>query len=148
MSYVDASDYAQFAAKLKDADRQIATAVRKELREVAKPIAQEVVREGSVSLPHRGGLSANVESARTTINVLASGVALSLGGRAHRKGEGQLRQIDENGQIRHPVYANRKVWAVTKTEPHRFTESFLAHKDQAVAALSGEITRILKETLT
>ena len=143
--------------------------MRKSLRELGKPIAETVREEGARTLPKRGGLSGNVMSARITVGINAGGVSLLLGGRKKRKGEGQLRQIDDSGLIRHPVFGRvRKVgrlkrgkltagrtvtsasgwkkspWSVTRTAPGQYTAAFLRRKEEVQDALGDEVGAILR----
>ena len=158
MTDVDVSEYKALVSRLKDADKKLAAGVRKQLRELAKPVAAEVIREGTDTLPQRGGLADNILTARVKVTTNAAGMSLFLGGRGHRKGEGQLRQIDETGQIRHPVFGRfrtvtdrfgntdvkKNPWAITKTTPHQFTAAFERHRDEVQDALGAEIEKVMR----
>lgn len=169
MADIDLSEYREMSKKLKSAAPQVRAAMRKSLRDLAKPISEKVREEGARTLPRRGGLGSNVLSARITVGINAGGVSLLLGGRKKRKGEGQLRQIDDSGLIRHPVFGRvRKVgrlkrgkltagrtvtsasgwkkspWSVTRTAPGQYTAAFLRRKEEVQDALGDEVGAILR----
>ncbi len=169
MADIDLSEYKEMSAKLKKAAPEIRAALRKELRDLGRPIGEKVREEGARSLPKRGGLSGNVLSARLSVGINAGGISLSLGGRKKRKGEGQLRQIDDSGLIRHPVFGRvRKVgrikkgkltagrtvtsasgwkkspWSITRTAPGQYTAAFLRRKEEVQDALGDEVGAILR----
>lgn len=85
------------------ADKGLTKAVRKGLREVAKPLGEDMIRGGAAAMPKRGGLSDRV--AHSTVgqrNTLAGGnvgVELLL---RQRNGY-RLDQMDA-GRLRHPVF--------------------------------------------
>lgn len=79
---VDASDYLELRGKLKGADRKVAAAARKTLRDAAVPAGREGIAEGAAQMPHRGGLSALVAAGRVSVSLLSTGARLNL---AHRR---------------------------------------------------------------
>ena len=146
---VDAAEYKAFAQRLKAADRKLRNSTRKTLRDLARPIAEEVREKGTEPLPSRGGLRANLMTARISVTVNNSGVSLLLGGRKHRGGEGQLQQIDSTGTLRHPVYArgaDRKKWAwVPQSVPQgTYTSAFDAKRDEVAAELTRQIEDVMR----
>lgn len=164
---VDVSDYKRLIAELKGADKKLARGIRKRLRDLARPIAEEVLDVGSRGMPSRGGLSGNLRTSRRSIGITGAGVTMRLGGRAHRGGEGQLYQIDAYGVVRHPVfgrYRKAKVgsksrngitsvrakltkspWATTKTPQGSYTAAFQAQKNEVRAALGREVEAVMRE---
>ena len=149
---VDTAEYQAFAKKLKTVDRKLRNATRKTLRDLAKPLAEEVREKGTDPMPSRGGLRANLHTAKISVSVNAAGVSLLLGGRKHRGGEGQLVQIDSSGILRHPVYArggDRKGWAwTTQSVPQgTYTKAFQEKRDEVGEALGRSIEQVIRETL-
>lgn len=101
MTKVDASDYARLAGKLKDADKAIAKQVRAELADAAKPFGEEVIRDGSDSMPRRGGLRELLQQGgRVSLRTRSDGVYVAL---QNRDGV-QLGALNK-GSLRHPVFA-------------------------------------------
>lgn len=147
---VDASEYKEFAQRLKSADRKLRNATRKTLRDLAKPIAEEVREKGTEPMPSRGGLRSNLRTARITVSITATRVSLQLGGRKHRGGEGQLLQIDSAGILRHPVFArggDRKKWAWTaqSVPAGTYTKAFQEKRDEVGAELGRQIEEVMRE---
>ena len=115
---IDASDYDRFAAKLKGADRKVAAAIRKRLRQAAKPIGEHVREEGSDPMPARGGLRDRLRGSRVTTALRGSGVDIWVGNRR----KSQLSPIDRRGVVSHPVYGNRKNWASQSVPEGTFSD--------------------------
>lgn len=106
---INAEEYVAFAAKLKTMEPKIRNGVRKRIRESAKAFGPEIVKEGAVPLPDRGGVEAYVvaRGKSPTIAQTATGVRLVLG---KKKGP-QIGRMNE-GNLRHPVFG---VWHKTKS---------------------------------
>lgn len=148
---VDVSEYQAFTARLKTVERKVQNGLRKRLRDLAKPVTQKVRDEGTQPMPSRGGLNGNLMTARISTSITAAGMSLMLGGRKHRGGEGQLMQIDNDGILRHPIWARaerpRKSWRwTTQAVPQgTYTASFLAQRDEIRDELGKEIADIMRE---
>lgn len=118
------ADLERLAIAYREGGRKIRSAMAKGLRAPANPLAEAVVKQGAEKMPRRGGLSERIAASRggVTVSLLGQRVSVSL---RMKTVEGyDLRTIDRKGIIRHPVFGNRKVWNVTKVEPHAFTDVF------------------------
>ena len=134
---ISAEDYARFAAALKQADKAVARAIRKRIREVAAPIGAHVVAEGSASMPSRGGLAARLASGKPAVSVLAKGASINLKKGANYKG------LDA-GVLRHPVYGSSK-WVAQSVPEGTYTEAFQDLPPDARAKLDLILTDAMKE---
>jgi hypothetical protein len=138
---IDASDYDRFAAKLKGADRKVAAAIRKRLRQAAKPIGEHVREEGSDPMPARGGLRDRLRGSRVTTALRGSGVDIWVGNRR----KSQLSPIDRRGVVSHPVYGNRKNWASQSVPEGTFSEAFQSVPPEARAEFEKVFRDVFKE---
>lgn len=129
----DTKGYAELqviATRLKAAgDRGLTNHVRREIRKIGKPVAAEVLHEGAEKMPHRGGLSRNIEATKkvTVSTGLGKRVSVSLslrGGGNSRTGSYSLRRIDGSGTVRHPVYGHRKTWVAQSVGARAWTNAF------------------------
>lgn len=120
-------EFGKFAANLKEADKALAAKVRKGIRDEAKPVAVEVIKEGARKVPARGGLRAIVEQAAPTVTLTSRGVSLNL----YNRRRTNLSALDR-GYIRHPVFARasltRQQWKwvkqMTPQTKNAFTDAF------------------------
>ena len=134
---ISAEDYARFAAALKQADKAVARAIRKRIREVAAPIGAHVVAEGSASMPSRGGLAARLASGKPAVSVLAKGASINLKKGANYKG------LDA-GVLRHPVYGSSK-WVAQSVPEGTYTDAFHNLPPEARAELDRIMPDVMKE---
>lgn len=132
---VEIPDLDQFARAFRGADKVIQRSVSKALREVGKPMAAEVIREGADSLPHAGGLSVLIadgaDSASVSLSLRGKVTSVSL---TLRSGKHDLRSMN-NGVLRHPVFGNKNAWVSQSIRENVFTEAFDKHRDEAVKAM-------------
>lgn len=142
---VDARDFGRLAAACRSADRDVQKAMRKALRETAKPLGVTVIHAGSASMPLRGGLRSKLAGGK--VGLLASfganpKVTLKLGA---RPGIG-LKTLNE-GKLRHPVYG-RGPWVSQHVPAGTYTEAFQAaaptvrrHAESAMNEVLNDIAR-------
>lgn len=102
-------DLRQLGEAYKAGDKVLQKRLRDGLKAAGKPLAEVVLRQGSASLPRRGGLRARVLAGRPTVTA-------SLGGSKPRvtialtdKQKDSIAGL-ESGSIRHPVF-NTGTWA-------------------------------------
>jgi len=100
---VDLDAYKAAAKKVKAADEQLQREFRAKLRDVAKPLGEQVIVEGAEEMPSRGGLKDRLMKGRATVNASSLRVALSL---ANSSGV-HLEPINR-GKLRHPVFASHQ----------------------------------------
>ena len=134
---ISAEDYARFAAALKQADKAVARAIRKRIREVAAPIGAHVVAEGSASMPSRGGLAARLASGKPAVSILAKGASINLKKGANYKGL-------DSGVLRHPVYGSSK-WVPQSVPEGTYTDAFHNLQPEARAELDRIMPDVMKE---
>lgn len=139
---IDADEYQAFAAKLKTVDSKIRTRMRKRIRESAKVFGPEIVKEGAVPLPDRGGVEAYVvaRGKSPTIAQTSTGVRLVLG---KKKGP-QIGRMNE-GNLRHPAFGNRKAWVNQPVPAGSWTEAAKDHEDALREAVRKEMDSIMGE---
>jgi hypothetical protein len=102
------------------------------IRLATAPAAERVRASAMASLPREGGLNEwvaeSVIKTSVTSGVRSAGVTLRM-----RKTGHDLKKINE-GVVRHPVYGNTKVWAVTNVQPGFFTRPLEAMRPEVTAA--------------
>ena len=134
---VNAEDYVRFAAAVKGADKAVARAIRKRVREAAKPIGDHVITKGSDSMPSRGGLQSRLKSVRPTVSILARGASINL-----RKGA-NFTSLNA-GTLRHPLYGHGP-WQQQGVPSGTYTGAFADLPPGQRAALDLTITDAMKE---
>lgn len=137
MATVSAEDYARFSTALRKADKAVSRAIRKRIREESVPIGEHVVREGSVDMPARGGLSERLAAGRPTVSILAKGASISL-----RRG-GNYASLNR-GILRHPVYGRGR-WVAQPVPAETYTSAFEDLPPESRERLSEIITDAMKE---
>jgi hypothetical protein len=114
------------AVRAVGSDRKIVNDMRKEIRKSVKPI-RTAIRENAIeTLPHRGGLGAEVARLRVTgvIKTSASSAGVTIRGSKKSKIGGDksdLRRMDQ-GMIRHPSWGHSP-WSAQKVAPGFFTDA-------------------------
>jgi hypothetical protein len=136
------AQFQQLADRLKAAaDRDLRKQVGASLRKVAKPIGQRVLEKGAESMPHKGGLSAKIGKGKVGVRAGLTGrqasVSLLL-----KAGGYDLNPLDR-GQLRHPVFGNKKSWVRQSVPSGRFTAAFEAEAPKARA----EVLKAVNDTL-
>jgi hypothetical protein len=89
------------------------------LNRASKPLKEAAKQNAGRVLPRRGGLAALVAKSRLSTSVRGGGA--NPGVRITGKGRMDLDRMDR-GQVRHPVFGNRRVWVVQSVTPRWFTE--------------------------
>ncbi len=141
---VDLEQWKKTAALIKAADKKVARATRKGLRDAARPIADAVVREGAEKMPHRGGLSAYLAAnMKPPISLTGSSVAIRLLGKSARGKAIQTKALDE-GRLRHPVFGVWRKDTPTQTVPaHAYSDALGTHRDEAVTIVRAAVQAAL-----
>lgn len=136
----DMADYERFRAWAKTADKKIAAAQRRRIREIGRSLMREMLEEGAEGMPASGGLQERLRGSKAHVAMLAKGIQLRLGERGAAIGA-----IDRNSGVRHPVYGNRGVWSVTDVEGGSWSKVFGEKADEVRAQIREEIEQILRE---
>lgn len=140
MTEVDASDYKALAVKLKALDRKLAARVRGRLREISKPLGEEVIREGSEGMPARGGLRDHLMTGgKVGVSILRSSLTIRL---QERSGI-QLEPLNR-GKLRHPTFG-REPWVSQSVPAGSYSAAFLARRDEVAREVMDEMTQLLEE---
>lgn len=139
---VNADEYERFARKVKTVDRVTRNGVRKRLRDSAKQFGPGIVSEGAEELPRRGGLASHVASKgrNPTVSITSTGARLVLG---KKKGP-QIGRMND-GNLRHPLYGNRKRWITQSVPAGTFTEAAEKRLPEMRDEVAKELTKILGE---
>jgi hypothetical protein len=136
------------AEKLEAAARSLKAAgrgdLRKELlrglRESAKPTIKELRVSALRDLPKKGGLAALVAKSRFSVRNRLSGKTVGMRIEGQNNNARGLEAIDK-GTVRHPVYGNRKAWAVQSVHPGWFTKP----AEEAMPTIRREVQRVLDD---
>lgn len=102
---VDVAEYKAFAAKLKQSDKKVAAAIRKQVRDAGKPLIDGVIADGPEGLPKRGGLGEWLRQSKGSLSMTQTRMTIKL----QRGGSHDLAAINR-GRLRHPVHGNRRLW--------------------------------------
>ncbi|MBK7823553.1 MAG: hypothetical protein IPJ61_21440 [Tessaracoccus sp.] len=145
--HVSAKDYKEFAAKTKDADKELAREIRKELRDLGRADGDQILNEGVEPLPHGGGLAAwIVATAKVTVSITGTRLEFALG----MKAKDLIPRLDAKGILRHPVWGRpertRKEWgwANQEVKGHTWSDAFMNHKDEMVTGMSTAVENALR----
>jgi len=142
VSVTGANDLAQVAGAI----NRLVPDLRKEylaaLRKVSKPMATEVKQAAETMLPRRGGLNTWVDDSKFSVRQRTSGKGAGVRIVATKSGH-DLEAI-ERGQVRHPVFGNRRAWVVGEVRPGFFTETIRDRTPQVQAALVDVMEQFLK----
>lgn len=142
---VGSEEFHELASRLREADRPLRTAVNKGLREVGKPLGEEMLRSGADAMPRRGGLSARVRNTGVTLGLLRGGTGAS--GRVEirlRSKEGFALAAMNRGTVRHPVFG-RRPWVSQSVREGAFTEPFDRSANRVRDELANRIAKALDE---
>lgn len=128
---VGSQDFHELATRLKNAEKPVRLAVNKGLRKVAKPLGEEMLRNGAEAMPKGGGLSDRVKKTRVTLGMLRGGTGASARVELRLKSrEGYDLPALDKGNLRHPVFNKRnrmtgkKVWVGQSVPAGEFTKPF------------------------
>ena len=137
---VDASEYKAFAKKLKGAERSVARDLRKRLREAVKPLTEGLVQDGPEGLPSSGGLADWLRQSKGSMSMTRTKLQIRLA----RGGKHDLNAINR-GQLRHPLYGNRRVWVAQSVESGTYDKAFEKHAEQALPVIERVLDDIMRE---
>jgi len=116
-----ADKLARVSAALRAAgDKDLQRELRRAMSRTTKP-RRKAAKDGAVQiLPHRGGLD---EHGAATARIATRVTANSSGARLRITGTSRdnLRRMDEDGLVAHPVFGNRKKWVIERVRPGWFT---------------------------
>src|SRR6266702_3963762 len=120
-----ADKLARVSAALRAAgDKDLQRELRRAMSRTTKPL-RKAARDGALQiLPHRGGLDEHVASTAriaTRVTANSSGARLRITGTSRDN----LRRMDEEGIVRHPLFGNRKRWFDERIRPGWFTNPLI-----------------------
>lgn len=124
-----AVSFEQFARELRafDGRRVILKELRREVREPLPEFRRDVKKYARANLPAGGGLGAWVAALRITMSVRDRGRTAGIrlkGSRKSTKNLADLKRLDGQGRLRHPLYGNRGHWYQQQVEPGFWTIPF------------------------
>ena len=145
-----AADLEKLAIAYREGGRKIRARAAMRLREVAKPLAAEVVAKGAAPMPKSGGLSDRLAAAKPGVTVALLGAKTSVSIRIKNAEGDRIRAINRTGQVRHPVYGkwrkgvpDQQVPANTWTDA--FAEGAPAVKRATALAVQEALAEIARE---
>jgi len=133
----------QLGEAYKNGDKALQKRMRQGLQEAAKPLAEQVVREGSGGLPSRGGLRARIAASKPAISALLSGKSPSVSVRIANRQKDALRRYD-SGLIRHPVYKTG-VWVPQGISADLFANAFKRGAPEATKRVNAAVAQALQD---
>lgn len=142
---VGGEDFHELASRLKAAEKPLRTAVNKGLREVGKPLGQEMLKRGAAAMPRSGGLSARVANTAVTLGMLRGGKG--AGGRVEirlRSKEGFDLPGMNRGKVRHRVFG-RGPWVSQSVPDGEFMKPFEESANEVRDELATRIAKALDE---
>jgi hypothetical protein len=103
-------------------DKDLQRELRRAMQRGGKPL-KEAARRGALErLPKRGGLAERVSTSKFGVRTTTSGKGAAV--RVIGQSGYDLQDMDEKGEIRHPVYGRRKgKWATTSVKPGWFSDA-------------------------
>lgn len=141
---VGTEDIAAFANRLKGADRRLRLAVNKSIREIAKPLGEEMRDGGAGAMPRSGGLSERVRNSAVSLGTMrggGSGASARIEIRLRSK-EGYDLNALNRGQLRHPTFG-RSPWVQQSVPDGKFMEPFDKAAPKVRDELATEIAKAL-----
>jgi hypothetical protein len=137
------ADLHRLAEAYKGGDKIIQKRMRTGLQAAAKPLAEQVVHEGSAVLPARGGLRARVAAARGGVTAALGGRNVAVSVRITDRQKDALGAMD-SGLIRHPVFRTG-AWTSQRVPAGGFSDAFKRGSPQATERVNAEIAKALDE---
>jgi hypothetical protein len=139
----------EFAQEVRRFDnrRVVLKEVRRELREPLPSFRKAVKAWCLTNLPRRGGLAEWVATLRITMQVRDRGRTAGIrlrGSRASTKDKADLKRLDADGRVRHPLYGDRRHWFQQQVTPGFFSGPFEAvdWEERADRALDRALDQI------
>lgn len=144
-------DMKLLAIRLKDADPALKRNLRRQLRDAAAPVAQDV-RQSILDMPaaaQRGLRQETAATVRLSTSVTQAGISVQItsDGRKMPQGKGTLpRHLDSARGWKHPVFGNRDRWVRQMGKPGWFelpiaarARAFQAAAQQALDGTAREL---------
>lgn len=139
-----AASLAQLSADLKSmANGGLRRVLLKGIRDAARPLAAAAQVSARETLPRWGGLADVIGSTKIVVRTRTAGrtVGVRITDPAHRR----TRDMDR-GEVRHPVFGNRKAWVTEQIKPGWFTrpmEEGSPHVRVAIVRVIDDVGRRL-----
>lgn len=122
------------------ADKELRKQVYAAFRKASKPLGETVIREGSAKMPHRGGLSARLATAKLSQSNSTTGRNPGITLRIKSREGYELPALDR-GRLRHPVFGRRRRWVLQRVPARAFSTPFEQGREQ----VANEVTRALED---
>ncbi len=148
-------DLRQLGEAYKGGDKILQKRLRSGLQAAAKPLSEQVVREGSEAMPAAGGLRARIAAAKGAVTTSLAGRTVAVSIRATNRQKDALGALD-SGKLRHPVFGEKRLklsaggalgsaWVAQDVPAHKFSEAFDRGAPLARARLRLEMQKALDE---
>jgi hypothetical protein len=102
-------------------DKDLDRALRRSMQRSVKPLKAAARYGARRTLPVRGGLAERVAAAKFGARVTTSGSRVGV--RITGASADNLRRMDEEGIVRHPVFGNRRNWVNEPIKPGWFSDA-------------------------
>ncbi len=117
----------------------------KSLRQAIKPVTPKTRTVARTRLPQSGGLATRVARAPQRTTARAGNTTTSL--RVTVAGKRSGAYGADQGAVRHPVFGNRRAFAVTKVRPGWFTDTVEDEREAMQRAVVAVLDAYTKELL-
>ena len=132
-----------------DLRRAGATSLQRELYAAVQRGGRKVVdaaKQGAGTLPQRGGLAERVAGATYRVQLKGGrnpGVRITVTEKTGKPVD--LNSIDRTGNVRHPLYGNRRHWYTTRAPQGWFTQPAMAAAPEVRKELEAAVDAIERE---
>lgn len=124
-------------------DRQIRKDLLAGIRKGVKPVVEAIKEGAHLDLP--GGLGDQYGTAKIAVRTRATGKNAGVRIQGPKKGKGaDMGRVDETGEARHPVFANRAVWTPTSVSQGFAERAVERSADKAQAAVKNAMEDTLR----
>ena len=149
------ADLRRLGDAYKGGDKILQKRLRSGLQAAAKPLAEDVIREGSEKMPERGGLRARIAASRPGITASLAAKNVSLSVRITNRQRDALGTYD-SGKIRHPVFGEKRLklssdgslgsaWVAQTIPADQFSDAFKRGAPEAMRRVNAEMAKALNE---
>lgn len=124
-------------------DKDLRREVYRTFREMTRPLALEVIREASVVLPHRGGLSGRVAAAKIGQTNATTGASPRITVNLSTREGYDLRRMDQ-GIVWHKVWG-RKPWRRQTVPAAAFSDAWERRAPQAAEKVLEALEQVTRK---
>lgn len=142
-----AAQFEKVAHRLKDlGDKDLTKALRQGIKKATEPIRLDVQQAATRDLPKRGGLNRWVAASNFSVSTTTGKTPrVRLTGKRKNAGgkQSDLAALDR-GQLRHPVFGNRKVWVLQQVRPGWFSKTVNSDIDNVRSEVNAAVEDVAR----